>query len=50
MFIFETENQLKEFLILNERSNHSIENVWNMLKKNQIDDEEVLRIYKRIIG
>ena len=45
--IFETEKQLKEFLISNERSSYLVENMWDMLKKDLIDDEQIIRSYTR---
>lgn len=48
--MFETEKQLKEFLISNERSDYLVQNMWDMLKKDLIDDAQIIKTYTRPVG
>jgi hypothetical protein len=48
--MFETEKQLKEFLISNERSDYLVQNMWDMLKKDLIDDVQIIKSYTRPMG
>lgn len=50
MIIFETEKQLREFLIYNGCSHYLVKYIWNKLKFHQISDNDIVVRWSRIDG